>query len=234
MKLLSSTKFNSSSEGDLTILIHTVEDLTLKEELPSELQNQVASEGIHVQFAVPVVSSEGSHAAILLAVFASGPFLSPYVTNYQAVRYIDNIHLGDDFVTLTNGSDVMHIVVGHEDDCHDDADVGAEFDHVTGKEVHISSFPAEFDWGCGILPDDVCFCKRLEDFQDAIDETNGEVCIKLSGRKSRRCPASMRVNQMTGVFREAFPFLADMVPVQSFESEWLDREQDIGITFPCF
>lgn len=204
--------------------------------LPPEVADDIITNGTIVTLALPVVASDGSHSTILLAYFseAQKPLLSSHMTSVHAVNHIKSIEVGDGFVTLTHGCDVMNISVDHEKGCLADADVAEDFDLVSGKDVRLSNFPARFDWGCDMLGCDVAFCERLEPFMEAIDDANGDVCTTMSTSKSKRCSASMRITEMTGVFREAMPYLADMVPVQSVESQYINRDHLVGLVFPCF
>lgn len=220
----------------MSFFVQSTVDFTLRQEIPPRLLSDVTTDGTLAALALPVVASDGSHATIMTASFsdASSRFVSSYLTSVPAVRYIDSIDVGEDYVTLRHGCDEMHVTAEHEDSCHDDTDVGEDFDRVIGNDTRLSNFPARFDWGCDILGNEVCFCRRLGAFAGAIEEANGDVCTKMSITKSRRCSANMRVERMTGIFRDAMPFLADLVPVQSFETEYVERDHGMGIVFPCF
>ncbi|PIK51543.1 hypothetical protein BSL78_11570 [Apostichopus japonicus] len=91
-----------------------------------------------------------------------------------------------------------------------------------------------FDWGCDRLGDDVSFCRTLAPYMDDITDAKGDVCTEVTTVSSQKCSAEMEIRNMTGIFRDAAPFLADTVPSVAVGAAWVDRGHSFGLVFPCF
>lgn len=224
--------------GEMIVSLQTVQDLGLcQAEISRQEHRRLPStEAKYAVFGVLVVAEDGTRAIITVARFtdAKGQLAIPYTTNVKTIRRIDSIEMAGGHVILRHCDDVMNITTNHDESCDDDRTVAEDFAKVEAGDIHITDYPAPFDWGCDILSDDVSFCRELQPLMGDILGTNGDVCTTMSTTKSTQCPADMAITSMTGVFRSTLPFLAESVPIQSIEAEWLDREHGIGIVYPCF
>ncbi|KAJ8025832.1 hypothetical protein HOLleu_33495 [Holothuria leucospilota] len=223
-------------EAEIFIAYIVMEDLTLSEELSCEMKEKVAVNSSHVFISVPFVSGE-RHGLLLVAHFTDSrkQTFFPYSTNYDRVSRIDSIDETDSgTVTLRKGNDVMIMNIQSNVTCHRDEvkELREDVDEVIGKLVSSTDYPLPFDWGCDILGESVSFCETLRKNQCGLGRAGSDVCIEMTSRNSKRCPASMQILSMTGLFQDAVPYLS--TPASSFEGVWVDREHGTNIVFPCF
>ncbi|KAJ8022079.1 hypothetical protein HOLleu_39469 [Holothuria leucospilota] len=159
----------------------------------------------------------------------------PYGTNTSELIQVDSIEEADDgTLTIRLGDDVMAYQTQNDNKYKGETKVEKDFDKVTGEHLKATNYPLPFDWGCGLFGSQVSFCELLDGFQCEIARVGGDVCTVTTTNFSERSPATMKVVNMTGVFREMIPFLAETVPSESFEAELFDRQHSTGIVFPCF
>ncbi|PIK42518.1 hypothetical protein BSL78_20620 [Apostichopus japonicus] len=228
--------YDQSQYAEVTVTYQTITDRTLEAEMCNTLRDSVSTESRYMSIAMPFVSDK-RHGLLSLAIFSNDDktVMVPFDTNRNAVQRIDSIEENNDgTVTFRKGDDVMVLVMQHDAGCQSDALVEDDFNVVYGEHLTMTNYPAPFDWGCDILQSATSFCQVLADYRCQLNRVNGDVCTVSSNGASKRCSAKMSVQTMTGFFRNAAPFLADMTPTESFEAEWIDREHDVGLQFPCF
>lgn len=90
------------------------------------------------------------------------------------------------------------------------------------------------DFGCELFPENVSFCQKIAEHQCDLQRVGGNVCSLAFLTHQKRCPASSRIVEMTGFFRDKLPFLADSTPFESFEAEWDESSNIGGLKFSCF
>lgn len=147
---------------------------------------------------------------------------------------MDVIDEDGDTATLRIGKDTMSLEILRDTSCRTDQKVGNDFDHLHGTNVTVTNYPKVFDWNCGTVLDwDTGYCRVLKDNLCEIQRHDGDVCIHATVKSSRRCPSTMRIISADGVFRDVLSVIFDSFPVESFESEWIDRDHDVGIKYPC-
>ncbi|KAJ8044274.1 hypothetical protein HOLleu_11692 [Holothuria leucospilota] len=229
--LYDKTLFRELAIGYYVIHDHTLNGLSCK------MKERVATSYRLSAVSMPIVRG-GQHGFVLLALFTDSDkdvFL-PSSTNHNHIMYIDEIEETEDgTITLRHGDDIMVMNVQYNDTCGDNQsqNVGEDFDKLSGKQFTATEYPLPFDWGCDILGDNVDFCDILKQNKKELEEAGSNVCTEMTtSSHSERCPATMGLQEITGFFRTALPFLS--APVESFEGEWIDREHGGGIIFPCF
>ncbi|KAJ8039673.1 hypothetical protein HOLleu_13752 [Holothuria leucospilota] len=234
---LAPSAYNASQEGEIFLYHGTVTDCTLSKELTNDLKEQVATTHRFLTVEMPVVIGKSEkHGVLILSVFTDSKkkVMNPYPTSNQEIIYVDSMEEAKDgTVMLQIGDDAIAYKVQNEVNDRLEKDVGKDFDAATGKVVTLTSYPLPFDWGCDFMGTQISFCRALEEFKCELAAVGGDVCVELQTTSSKRVPASMKVVNMTGIFRDMFPFLAEGVPSESFEAELIDREHTTGITLPC-
>lgn len=126
----------------------------------------------------------------------------------------------------------MIIQVQQKVNCSRDVDVAQDFDKLIGKALKTTHYPLNFDWGWDRLGYRVSFCQALHKVHYDLADVVGDVWAVTSTSSSDQSPASLMVLNMTGIFREVFPYLAETVPSESFEAELVEKEHTTGITYP--
>ncbi|KAJ8039676.1 hypothetical protein HOLleu_13756 [Holothuria leucospilota] len=228
--------YNSSWKGEIFLFQGTITDHTLANELTSYLKEQIATTHRFLSVGFPVVMGEDErHGLLYLRILTDSKkkIIHPYSTSIREVTHLDSMEEEEDgTVTIRIGDDVMAYTTQDEVNCQGKKNVGKDFDKLHGKIVTLTSYPLPFDWGCDVMGSQISFCQALEEVKCELAAVEGDVCLRLSTSSSERLPASMKVTNMTGIFRDMFPYLAETVPTESFEAELTDREHATGITFP--
>ncbi|KAJ8022084.1 hypothetical protein HOLleu_39476 [Holothuria leucospilota] len=231
------SSYNASIKGDLLISYVTIIDDTLAAELSDDLKEQVSTSFQIFSVFLPLVSGmTDDHVVLHLRHFSNSTkkITYPYGTSTRELIQVDSIEEADDgTVTIRLGNDVMVYQIQNEVKCEGETEVTKDFDNVFGKGKIGTSYPLPFDWGCGLFGSQVSFCELLDGFQCEIARVGGDVCTVTTTTFSERSPATMKIVNMTGVFREMIPFLAETVPNESFEAELVDRQHSTGIVYPC-
>ncbi|KAJ8039731.1 hypothetical protein HOLleu_13827 [Holothuria leucospilota] len=111
--------------------------------------------------------------------------------------------------------------------------VAKDFDKVYGKTIAFTDYPMSFDWGCALLGSQISFCQVLNNVRCELTTFGGDVCALISTSSGERSPTNMKIVNMTGTFRDMFPYLAEAVPSESFEAETINREHSSGIKYSC-
>ncbi|KAJ8032035.1 hypothetical protein HOLleu_25442 [Holothuria leucospilota] len=231
------SSYNASSQGEVLLTYDTVTDNTLAADLSDDLKEQVSTSYHVFSVLLPlVIGMADEHVGLFLRHFSNSTkeitFL--YGTNTSGLIQVDSIEEADDgTVTIRLGDDVMVYKVQDDVKCNGETKVGKDFDKVLGKILKGTNYPLLFDWGCGLFGSQVSFCQLLDGFQCEIARVGGDVCTITTTTISERSPATMKIVNMTGVFREMIPFLAETVPNESFEAELIDRQHSTGIVYPC-
>ncbi|PIK40817.1 hypothetical protein BSL78_22328 [Apostichopus japonicus] len=182
------------------------------------------------------VLSNGQSGLLVLAEVTDARYRlpSPSRTNDKLCLTGATFQEDDDRVTISIGEDTMTMRVSPNVTCETDEKLGADFDEVTGTNFTATSYPERFDWGCGSLLDwDTGYCKVINENLCQIQRFDGDVCIHETVRSSVRCPSTMEIISMNGVFHDTFSRLLATIPSESFESESIDRDHDVGIKYPC-
>ncbi|KAJ8022089.1 hypothetical protein HOLleu_39481 [Holothuria leucospilota] len=177
------------------------------------------------------------HALLNLCLFSNSTkkITNPSGTNTSGeLIQVDRIDEADDgTVTIGLGDDVMVYQVQDDVKCNSESKVGKDFDKVTGEVIKVTNYPLSFDWGYELVGSEISFCKHSDGFRCELERMGGDVCSLMSVTLSKRCPANMKIVNMTGVFRDMIPFLAETVPNESFEAELIDRQISTGMVYPC-
>ncbi|KAJ8044275.1 hypothetical protein HOLleu_11693 [Holothuria leucospilota] len=227
--------YDPSLIGEVDIGYFVIHDHTLNG-ISYKLKEKVATSYRLAGVSVPFVSG-GRHGFLILALFTDSDkkVFFPYSTNHDHITYIDEIEETEDgTITLRHGNDVLVMNTQHNDTCGDNQrqHVRQDFDKILGKQVTGTDYPLPFDWGCDVLGDDVDFCDILKENKNELEKAGPNVCTEMTiTSQSKRCPATMEFQEITGFFRNALPFLSTYFG--SFEAEWIDREHGGGIIFPC-
>ncbi|KAJ8022085.1 hypothetical protein HOLleu_39477 [Holothuria leucospilota] len=229
--------YNESYQGEVLLTSLTITDNTLAAELSDELKEQVSTSYQIFSVFLPVVTGmTEKHAMLNLRHFTNSTKKVTYCfgTSTTGFTQVDSIEQGNDgLVTFRLGDDVMIYQAQDEGKCNGETEVGKDFDKVSGKIVTITNYPLSFDWGCELVGSQISFCKLLDGFRCELARVGGDVCTVTSTILSERYPATMKIVNMTGVFREMIPFLAETIPNESFETEFVDRQHSTGIVYPC-
>ncbi|KAJ8022081.1 hypothetical protein HOLleu_39471 [Holothuria leucospilota] len=229
------SSYNASYQGEILISYGTIIDETLAAELSDDVKEQVSTSfQLFAVFLPLVIDMTDEHFILFLRHFSNSreKITHPYSTNTSELIQVHSIEESDDgTVTIRLGDDVMIYQVQDEGKCNGETKVGKDFDKVTGEVIKITNYPLAFDWGCGLFGSHVSFCELLDEFQCEIARVGGDVCTVTTTTFSERSPATMKIVNMTGVFREMIPFLAETVPSESFEAELIDRQHSTGITW---
>lgn len=214
----------------------TITDHTLADELPDTLQERIAITYQSFVVTVPViVGTIEKHGLLNLDILTNSTtkILPPFATSTNDYTFVDAIVGEDDTVSIRRGDDILTLQVQKDVKTIGKWNVGKDFDKVTGKVTATTSYPLSFDWGCDLLGSEISFCKALSKVSCELAAVGGDVCAVTSTSSSKRSPATMMIVNMTGIFRNMFPYLAAKVPFESFEAERYDREHTTGITYPC-
>ncbi|KAJ8022080.1 hypothetical protein HOLleu_39470 [Holothuria leucospilota] len=231
------SSYNASYQGEVPLLYNTITDNTLAAELSEELKKQVSTSYHVFSVLLPlVIGMTAEQVGLFLRHFSNSTkkitFL--YGTNTSELIQVDSIEEADDgTVVIRLGDDVMVYQVQDDVNCKGETKVDKDFDKVLGEYLKCTNYPLLFDWGCGLLGSHVSFCELLDGFQCEIARVGGDVCTVTTTTFSERSPATMKIVNMTGVFREMIPFLAETIPNESFEAELIDRQHSTGIVYPC-
>ncbi|KAJ8036801.1 hypothetical protein HOLleu_17440 [Holothuria leucospilota] len=230
--------YNVSLQGEVALTSVTLTDDTLATELHDDLKEDVATSYYIIGVVLPIViGMKEKHAAMPLRVFTNSTKKITFVfgTSSSFITQVDSIEEANDgTVTIRLGDDVMTYQV--QDDAvkyNGDTKVGKDFDKLAGKEMIVNNYPLSFDWGCELFGSNISFCQHLDEYRCEIAKFGGDVCTVTSTTLSKQSPAIMKIVQMTGIFREMIPFLAETVPGESFEAELVDKEHTTGISYPC-
>ncbi|PIK40815.1 hypothetical protein BSL78_22326 [Apostichopus japonicus] len=204
--------------------------------LPCDLRSQLQTTYRSLLVAIPF-QSNGHSGILVLAEVTDAIYRlpSPSTTNDKLFLTGATFQEDDDRVTVSIGEDTMTMRVSPYVTCSEtDEEIDADFDEVTGANFTGTSYPERFDWGCGSLLDwDTGYCKIIKENLCQIQRFDGDVCIHETVRSSVRCPSKMKVISMNGVFRNTFSRLFATIPSESFETESIDRDHDVGIKYPC-
>ncbi|KAJ8045075.1 hypothetical protein HOLleu_08004 [Holothuria leucospilota] len=209
-------------------------DDILREELPYHLREKIATDFSIFSIKIPTVIG-GEHGFIPIATFTdSEKTVLFYHTSYKNVKKIDTIDETENgTVTLRYGDDVMVLQIeGDIVKCHNE-NLEADFDAVEGKLLKMTDYPREFNWGCDLLGDDVGYCRTLREHRCELKRLGGDVCVLTHSPISERCSSFMRIERLTGFFRDAAFLPNEATPIESFEAGWLKRKHEMGIQFPC-
>ncbi|KAJ8044271.1 hypothetical protein HOLleu_11688 [Holothuria leucospilota] len=224
------------THGTLFLGHAVIHDHTLSG-LSCEMKERVAASYDTVNVALSFVSG-GQHGIILLDLFTDSDkdVFFPYSTNWNHVHYIDQIEEAENgTITLRQGNDVMVLNTHHNYTCSKSQhyDVREEFNEITGESFTSTDYPLAFDWGCDVFGDEVDFCDILKQNEKDLKKAGSNVCTEMTiTYQSKRCSATLAIQQMTGFFRNELPYFS--APSKRFEAEWVDREHGAGIVFPCF
>ncbi|KAJ8039662.1 hypothetical protein HOLleu_13735 [Holothuria leucospilota] len=201
------------------------------------MKEQVATSYSLFSVVIPVVlGAKEKHGVLPLHVFTNSTkkVLPPYFTNCQDITYVDSIEEKDDgTVTIRLGDDVLVYWVQKEVKYEGQNKVGKDFVKVFGEVIAATDYPLPFDWGCKFWGSHISFCQALHEVQCELAAVEGDVCALTSTSSSERLPTTTKMVNMTGIFRDMFPVLAETVPIESFEAELAKIEHITGITFPC-
>ncbi|KAJ8039661.1 hypothetical protein HOLleu_13733 [Holothuria leucospilota] len=227
--------YDTSYQGE-TVLLHTiVTDYTLAAEMSNDLAEQVATSFRLFVVALPVVFGvSDKHGALPLHEFTNSTkkILDPHFIHYSYITQASSLEEKDDgTVTIRLGDDIMVYQVQDKVKCKTKCKVGKDFDETIGDIV--TNYPLPFYSGCELLGSQISFCLVLQDVQCELAAVGRDVCVFTSTISSERCATTMKIVNMTGIFRDMFPFLAEIFPAESFEAELIDREHQTGIMFPC-
>ncbi|KAJ8022092.1 hypothetical protein HOLleu_39485 [Holothuria leucospilota] len=236
-KSLSHSSYHASYQGEVLVIYLTITDNTLAAELSDDLKELVSTSYKVILVLLPIViDMTDENIVLFLRHFSNSTKKTtyPYGTNTSELIQVDSIEEADDgTVTIRLGDDVMVYQVQDDVKYNSETKVGKDFDKVTGEVIKITNYPLSFDWGCGLFGSQVSFCEILDGVQCEIARVGGDVCTVTTTTISERSPATMKIVNMTGVFREMIPFLAETVPNESFEAELIDRQHSTGIVYPC-
>lgn len=214
------------------ILLQHGHDITLPMELDHEQLEGLTTGSHFLVIGIPFTKDDEPGVLMLNYFTNNQPVFIPHLTNHSAITKIDSIVNGDNgLVTLHSGDDVMEIYVHNDEDCREN---GGEDSDFVGNKLLLTSYPMPFDWGCDRLGDDVSFCRTLAPYLDDITAAKGDVCTEVTTVSSQKCSAEMEIRNMTGIFRDAAPFLAGTVPSAAVGAAWVDRGHSFGLVFPCF
>ncbi|KAJ8039671.1 hypothetical protein HOLleu_13749 [Holothuria leucospilota] len=229
--------YNTSHQGEVAFMYGSITDHTLAAELSNDMKEHVATSYILFSVGIPVVlGAQEKHGlfAVQMLTNSSRKVFSSYSTNYKEMTYVDSIEEKDDgTVTIRLGDDVMVYWVQKEVKYKDQNKVGKDFDKVFGEVIANTNYPLPFDWGCKFWGSHTSFCQALNEVQCELTAVGGDVCALTSTSSSERLPITTKFVNMTGIFRDMFPFLAETIPTEGFEAELAEREHTTGITFPC-
>ncbi|KAJ8039732.1 hypothetical protein HOLleu_13828 [Holothuria leucospilota] len=230
------SSYNVSQQGEVSIFYGTVTDKTLSDELPNCLKDKVATSSQQLVIAIPVIlGMTEEHGLLFLHLFSNSKKVQvPYSTSNNEVTHVDSIE-DEEYgrVTLRLGGDIITIQIQEDAKADDEMKVDKDFDEVYGETVTFTHYPLSFDWGCALLGSQISFCQVLNNIRCELATFGGDVCVLSSVIFGERSPTDIKVVNMTGIFRDRFPYLAETVPSQSFEAENLSRELLSGIKFPC-
>lgn len=239
MELLETITPPDPSQGELDVLFSTITDLTLDNELTSELKDRIAVEYSYIVFSLPFISAS-KRGTLPLAIFTNSTrdVLLPYNTNTQIIERVDQIEMTDNGdLYMTKGDDVMVLNIQYANELCDKAaqqSMKHDIDELIGKMDYVTDFPMPFDnWGCGRLFEDVSYCKVFRDYQCQLRRAGSDVCTQESMLFSKRCPMSMTLINATGYFRDVAPYLPAALPQTSFEGDKFAEGHSAGIIFPC-
>ncbi|KAJ8039674.1 hypothetical protein HOLleu_13754 [Holothuria leucospilota] len=227
----------ASREREISLFYGNITHFTLINELTNDLKEKVATtfRFLAVMMRVVIGKTE-KHGILHIRIFTDSKktIIHPYSTSIKEVIQADSMEEEEDgIVRLRIGDDVMAFTMQEKVNCQGEKNVGKDFDRGSGKVLTFTSYPLPFDWNFGFMGSQISFCRALEEVQCALAAVGGDVCLRLTTGSSKRVPAFMKVVNMTGIFRDMFPYLAETVPSESFEAELIDREHTTGVTFPC-
>ncbi|XP_071841739.1 uncharacterized protein [Apostichopus japonicus] len=231
---LPSADYDQSHYGEIFVAYGTFEELDL-DYLPCDLKDRLETSYQSLYFAIPYLSNGHSGLLILAEMSDTKNRLTPPLVTNDKYRFIvDTIDEDGESVTLRVGEDSLTLEVSKNVSCQTDENVGDDFDQVIGESLDNTCYPERFDWGCGsILGWDIGYCKAIKENLCEIQRYNGDVCMHATTSRSVRCPSTLIVTSMNGVFREILPGLFDTLPSESLEAEWVDRYHGAGIKYPC-
>ncbi|KAJ8039686.1 hypothetical protein HOLleu_13767 [Holothuria leucospilota] len=235
---LPDSPYNTRYQGEAIFTYGNTTDKGLVGDLSNDLKGQVATSYRHFDADIPVVIGNGSNGILSLRLLTDSrkKVMFPYYTTINDVTQVDSIEETDDgTVTIRLGDDVMVFRVQRDVKCdfNEKEKIGKVFDQVVGKVIATTSYPSRFDWGCQVLGSGVSFCKVLHKVGCELAAVEGDVCTLTSTTSSKRCLATFTIVEMTGIFQEFLPVLAEMVPSESFEAESIKRNHTTGIIYPC-
>lgn len=231
---LPSERFNHTLYGELLLSYVTVEEKNL-DFLPCDQKEQMETPSKMLYVGIPYVSN-GDHGLLTLVELTSRKnLLTPsWETNDKYRINVDVINEDEEKVSLRIGNDEMTLDVSKNTSCHTDVDVGKDFDHVYGGNVTVTNYPQRMDWSCGSVLDwNTGYCRILKDNLCDIRRYDGDICVHAIITSSVRCPTHMKVTSVHGIFRDILWGMFNELPAVSFETEWIDRDHDVGIKFPC-
>ncbi|XP_071838362.1 uncharacterized protein [Apostichopus japonicus] len=231
---LNSAQNDESLYGEVFINYGILEELDL-DYLPCDLRSQLQTTYRSLLVGIPY-QSNGQSGLLIIAEVTDAIYRlpSPSTTNEKLCLTGATFQERDDRVTISIGEDTMTMRVSPNVTCETDEELGADFDEITGANFTATSYPERFDWSCGSLLDwDTGYCKIIQENLCQIQRFDGDVCIHKTVRSSVRCPSTMEIISMNGVFHDTFSRLFATIPSESFETESIDREHDVGIKYPC-
>ncbi|XP_071840702.1 uncharacterized protein [Apostichopus japonicus] len=231
---LPSADYDQSLYGEIFVAYGTLEELDL-DYLPCDLKDRLETTSQILYVAIPYRSNGHSGLLVLTEMTDTKNRLSsPLLTNDKYRFIVDTIDEDGESVTLRVGEDSLTLEVSKKGSCQTEEGVGDDFDQVTGESLASTCYPERFDWGCGsVLGWDIGYCKAIKENLCEIQRYNGDVCMHATTSSSVRCPSTLKITSMNGVFREILPGLFDTLPSESFEAEWVDRYHGAGIKYPC-
>ncbi|KAJ8045002.1 hypothetical protein HOLleu_07917 [Holothuria leucospilota] len=228
------SSYDTSQYGEIIIVYLKYTDHILREELPCHLRDQIATSFSIFSVHVPILT-DGEPGFIPVATFTdSDKTVVYYQSSYKDIGTLDSIDETEDgTVTLRRGDDVIVLPTGGDIvECHENS-TGADFDRVTGKLLKSTNYPQEFNWGCDLFGDDVGYCRVLRQHQCELQRLGGDVCVLTHSPVSERCASFMRIERLTGFFRDAMFLPTEPTPIESFQAQWIKRDHEMGIEFPC-
>ncbi|PIK40816.1 hypothetical protein BSL78_22327 [Apostichopus japonicus] len=202
---LPSADYDQSHYGEIFVAYGTFEELDL-DYLPCDLKDRLETSYQSLYFAIPYLSNGHSGLLILAEMSDTKNRLTPPLVTNDKYRFIvDTIDEDGESVTLRVGEDSLTLEVSKNVSCQTDENVGDDFDQVIGESLDNTCYPERFDWGCGsILGWDIGYCKAIKENLCEIQRYNGDVCMHATTSRSVRCPSTLIVTSMNGVFVKFF------------------------------
>lgn len=231
---LPSAHYDESRYGELSIAFGTIEETNL-DYLPCDLKDKLETSYRSLFFGIPYLSN-GNHGILHLLEMteAKNRLTLPTATNDDYRITLDSIDEDGETVTLRIRNDTMTLDVVKNTCCQTDKDVGDDFDGLMGVNVTFTCYPKTFDWNCGSVLDwNTGYCGVLKDKLCEYQRFGGDVCVQATTKSSVRCSSRMKLTSASGVFGDILSGFFDSFPVKSFEAEWINRDHESGIKYPC-
>ncbi|PIK49518.1 hypothetical protein BSL78_13623 [Apostichopus japonicus] len=218
MELLETITPPDPSQGELDVLFSTITDLTLDNELTSELKDRIAVEYSYIVFSLPFISAS-KRGTLALAIFTNSTrdVLLPYNTNTQIIERVDQIEMTDNGdLYMSKGDDVMVLNIQYANELCDKAaqqTLKQDINELAGKKNYVTDFPMPFDnWVVQIVRR--ChYCKVFRDYQCQLQRAGSDVCTQESMLFSKRAPCH-DTDQRTDIPRRSSLPTSDIAPDQ--------------------